>query len=151
MGTHRRNRTGDKYGIFRVTGLDPDDPNLWGGIWGCCGRYQAMTVDRCGALSRQLPKRCIRCVRQKDSEDEAYSEGRQARERERMRAKRAAAKLAKNHPEERHDHEGVIVPGWGYVPALRGDFGRLNANGHETQGWRRKYEWARDDETACAA
>jgi len=77
--------------------------------------------------------------------DESYSDGRQARERERMRAKRAAAKLAENNPEERHDHEGVTVPGWGYVPALFGDFGRLNANGHETQGLRRKYEWARDD------
>jgi hypothetical protein len=150
MGTHRRDRTGDEYGIFRVTGPDLDDPNLWGGIWGCCGRYQPMTIARCTALARQLPKRCIRCVRKEDSEDEAYSEGCQARERERMRAKRAAAKLAENHPEERHDHEGVTVPGWGYVPALFGDFGRLNANGHETHGWRRKYEWAADEAAGAA-
>ena len=143
MGTHknRRERTGDEYGIFRVTGPDPISPHLWGGIWGCCGRYQAVTVERCGALSRQLPKRCIRCVRKEDSEDEAYSASREAKERDR----RAAAKLAENHPEERHDHDGVTVPGWGFVPAMAGDFGRLNANGHETCGWRRKYEWAADD------
>jgi len=120
MGTTRRDRTGDEYGIFTVTGPDPDDPNLWGGIWGCCGRYQAMTIKRCSELSNEPPKRCAMCV----SED---------------------------HQEECNNHEGVTVPGWGYVPALFGDFGRLNANGHETQGWRRKYEWARDDETACAA
>jgi hypothetical protein len=108
-----------------------------------------MTIERCTALARQLPKRCIRCVRQEPDDDE-YSESRQARERERMREKRAAAKLAENHPEERHDHEGVHVPGWGYVPVLAGDFGRLNANGHETQGWRRKYEWARDEAAGTA-
>jgi hypothetical protein len=150
MGTHRRNRTGDEYGVFTVTGPDPDDPNLWGGIWGCCGRYQPMTIERCTALARQLPKRCIRCVRKEDSEDEAYSEGRQAIERERLREKRAAAKLAENHPEERHDHEGVTVPGWGFVPVMAGAFGRLNATGFETCGWRRKYEWAVDEPTSTA-
>ena len=146
MGTHknRRERTGDEYGIFRVTGPDQISPHLWGGIWGCCGRYQAVTVERCGALSRQLPKRCIRCVRKEGAEDEAYSASREAKERDR----RAAAKLAENHPEERHDHEGVTVPGWGFVPALAGDFGRLNATGYETHGGRREYEWAADDANA---
>jgi hypothetical protein len=146
MGTKRRDRTGDEYGIFRVTGPDPISPHLWGGIWGCCGRYQAVTVELCGALSRQLPKRCIRCVRQEDSEDDAYAAARADRERER----RAAAKLAENHPEERHDHDGVTVPGWGFVPVMAGDFGRLNASGHETQGWRRDYEWAADEPTSPA-
>jgi hypothetical protein len=140
MGTKRRDRTGDEYGIFTVTGPDQVSPHLWGGIWGCCGRYQAITIERCTALSRQLPKRCIRCVRTHDGDPNSYEE----RERERMRQKRAAAKLAENRPEERHDHEGVTVPGWGFVPAMAGDFGRLNASGHETQGWRRTYEWADD-------
>ena len=150
MGTKRRDRTGDEYGIFRVTGPDQVSPHLWGGIWGCCGRYQAITIERCTALARQFPKRCIRCVRKEDSEDEAYSASREARERERMRQKRAAAKLAENRPEERNDHEGVTVPGWGFVPALAGDFGRLNASGHETCGWRRDYEWATDETTGTA-
>jgi len=147
MGTHRRDRTGDEYGSFRVTGPDPDDPRLWGGIWGCCGRYEAVTINRCGTLSRQLPKRCIRCVRKEDSEDEAYSDGRQARERERMRAKRAAAKVAENHPEERGDKDPVFVAGWGC--AISGTFGRLNATGFETM-WRRKYEWESDDPPSAA-
>ena len=148
MGTHknRRERTGDEYGIFRVTGPDPISPHLWGGIWGCCGRYQAVTVERCGALSRQLPKRCIRCVRKEDSQDEEYSQNREATERDR----RAAAKLLLNHPEERHDHEGVTVPGWGWVPVLSGPKGRLHANGFEAPMVKHVPEWAADEPTSPA-
>lgn len=144
MGTKRRDRTGDEYGSFRVVGPDPDAPHLWGGIWGCCGRYQAMTIERCTALARQLPKRCIRCVRQEDSEDDAYSDARAERERER----REAAKLAQNHPEERHNHEGITVPGWGYVAFIFGPFGRLNAAGYEAHNKPPDHEWARDDADA---
>lgn len=140
MSTRRLDRTGHEYGIFRVTGPDEISPHLWGGIWGCCGRYQAVTVERCGALSRQLPKRCIRCVRKEDSEDEAYSADREARELERRRA----AKATENNHEDRHHHEGVTVQGWGYVFVLWGAFGRLNASGHETQGCHRSYEWTDD-------
>jgi hypothetical protein len=96
-------------------------------------------------MHRQIPKRCIRCVRREDSEDEAYSEARAARERER----RAAKKTLENHPEERIERCGITVPGWGFAPFLLGTFGRWNQNGHEHLSRPPSLvEWAADDADA---
>jgi hypothetical protein len=133
MATQRQDRTGAQYGAVTVLGTDPDNQRLWRVRWGCCGREQSVTPERCRGMDRTSPMRCITCVRREDSEDEAYSESRQAREKERMRQKRIAAKLLENHPEERNACEGVTVPGWGFVPVLTGPFGRLNATGYEAQ------------------
>ncbi len=96
-----------------------------------------------GTRRRDRTKRCIRCVQTHDDDPDSSK----ARERERMKERRAAAKLLENHPEERNTHEGVITPGWGFVPVLSGPFGRLNATGHEAQ-YKSDRPWA-DEEIAA--
>ena len=141
MGTKRQDRTGAQYGSVTVLGIDPDNQRLWRVRWGCCGKEQSVSPERCRGMDKTAPKRCTQCVRREHSEDEAYSASREATERDRMREKRAAAKLLENHPEERDTREGITVPGWGFVPALTGAFGRLNATGFEAQ-YKSDRSWA---------
>jgi hypothetical protein len=96
MGNKRRDRTGDEYGSFTVLGEDPDNWRLWLGRWGCCGREQSVSVERCGVLMRTVPHRCIRCVKEGAMDNPEYTASRAAHERER----RAAKKMEQNRPSE---------------------------------------------------
>lgn len=121
MGSPRRDRTGDEYGAFTVLCVDPDNHRLWRGRWGCCGREQSVSVERCGVLMRTVPHRCIRCVKEGALENPEYQASKAMRDRER----RAAKKMEENRPTERvpvlvYDRRGWPWPELGKLGPLWG-------------------------------
>lgn len=120
MGTPRKDRTRDLYGSAVVLGKDPLNPRLWVIRWGCCGREQAVSAERCSHLSSTKPKRCISCVQSMNSEDDASAAERDKRDR------RAALKALENRPDERPTEAVRIpgrLPGAGWWPVLQGPMG----------------------------
>lgn len=124
MGLHsnRRERTGHQYGIVTVVRPDPENQTGWIIHWRCCDRLQSVAASRVRDLEKSPVTRCQTCQRHNQAVSPATLAQR-ARDKQ-LRDARQAAEAA--------PPEGVHIPGSGFWPALKGPFGRLYQNGHES-------------------
>ena len=66
----RQDRTGEKYGVATVIGMDPTDPVRWLVRMECCGTVKSLSAERCGHMKRNPTTRCDSCNRHKALKNE---------------------------------------------------------------------------------